>query len=59
MASKIDLFQLVKEIRNMNYRQKLYKVLKTELKALGYWRFKKRGDTTKAYKMGFGKHRSL
>ena len=59
MASKLDLFQLVKEIRNMNYRQKIYKVLKQELTSLGYWRVKGRGDAKKGYQLGWGKHREL
>jgi len=49
--TKIDLTQLVIEIRSMNYRRKLFKVLKRELKALGYWKDKPRGDPAKGYKM--------
>jgi hypothetical protein len=43
MATKIDLEQLVIEIRKINIQQKLYVVLKRELSKLGYWKNKPRG----------------
>jgi len=47
--TKIDIEQLRKEIRTMNRRQLLYKVLKEELGRLGYWKLRARGDPVKAY----------
>lgn len=38
MATKIDIPQLRKEIRNMTPDQTIYQVLRDELKRLGYWR---------------------
>jgi len=47
--TKIDLDQLRREIRQMNRRQALYKVLKEELGRLGYWKLRARGDPVKAF----------
>ena len=49
MATKIDLEQLRKEIRELNRSKILYKVLKDELSKRGYWKNQKRGDPVKAY----------
>ena len=49
MATKIDLEQLGKEIRELNRSKLLYRVLKEELSRLGYWKNQKRGDPVKAY----------
>jgi len=49
MASKIDLEQLRIEIRGMRRYHRLYKVLKEELVARGYWKLHSRGDPMKAY----------
>ena len=46
---KIDIEQLVKEIRQLERHQLLYRVLKRELTVLGYWRNKQRGDPAKGY----------
>ena len=43
MAKKIDIEGLREVIKGMNRRQKLYKLLKKELSALGYWRNRPRG----------------
>ena len=39
----IDLDQLRLAIRDMNRKQELYRVLRDELSALGYWKQQKRG----------------
>ena len=49
MTIKIDLEQLKIEIRSMNRQQLLYKVLKSELTTLGYWKNKQRGNPKKGY----------
>ena len=41
--TKIDLEQLTVEIRELNPRKSLYKVLKEELGKLGHWKNLKRG----------------
>jgi len=41
--AKIDIEQLAKELRNLERHKILYKVLKQELSALGYWKNKPRG----------------
>lgn len=56
MGSKINLEQLILEIRNLQRWQPLYKVLKRELLAKGYWKLRKRGNPSKAYYFGWGKH---
>lgn len=40
----IDLDELGRAIRKLNRQQPLYKVLKTELGNLGYWRDRPRGS---------------
>jgi hypothetical protein len=49
--TKIDLEQLRKEIRELNSRKSLYRVLKEELSKIGYWKQKPRGNPSKGYKM--------
>jgi len=42
-VSKVNLIQLSFEIRGLERHQSLYRVLKSELSRLGYWKNKKRG----------------
>jgi len=49
MATKLDLEQLRKEIRELNRSKLLYRVLKQELSRLGYWKNQGRGDPVKAF----------
>lgn len=58
MSSKINLGQLRKELQNLQYWQPLYKLLKRELTAKGYWRLLKRGKPEKGYRAGWGKRRN-
>jgi len=46
----IDLEELRQGIRGMTGRQKLYKALKEELSALGYWKMKPRGKPYDGYR---------
>lgn len=39
----IDLEELKREIRTMSVRTQLYKLLKTELSARGWWKNRRRG----------------
>lgn len=48
--TRIDLEQLATEIRNLDRRQRLYRVLKAELSKLGFWRIKPRGNPSAGYK---------
>lgn len=48
--TKIDLTQLIKEIRHLERHQKLYRILRDELMKLGRWRIKPRGNPSKGYK---------
>ena len=48
--TKINLEQLSQEIRVMNRTHALYRVLRDELKLLGFWKYRKRGDPSKGYK---------
>ncbi len=57
MRKRVDLEQLREELRNLHYWQPLFKLLKDELDKLGYWRNKTRGNPSKGYKAGWGKHR--
>ncbi|HUW45602.1 MAG TPA: hypothetical protein VMW50_07370 [Dehalococcoidia bacterium] len=41
--AKIDINQLTKELRKLERHQRLYRVLKKELSALGYWKNRQRG----------------
>jgi len=45
----IDLKELRVAIQNMTYQQGLYKILRDELKAKGYWRSKPRGNPKLGY----------
>jgi len=47
----IDLKELRVAIQNMTYQQGLYKVLRDELKAKGYWRTLKRGNPKLGYQV--------
>lgn len=49
----IDLEELRQGIRGLTDRQKLYKVLKEELSALGYWKMKPRGNPYDGYRKSF------
>ena len=49
--TKLDLNQLKLEIQNLKYDQKLYKVLKDELSAIGHWKAKPRGNPAKGYRI--------
>lgn len=41
--------QLVKEIRQLERHQLLYRILKRELSLLGYWQNRQRGNPAKGY----------
>lgn len=41
--TKLDLDRLKYELHNMTFQSSLYKILKSELTLLGYWKNKKRG----------------
>ena len=45
----INLKQLTEEIRTMNRQNALYRVLRDELTALGFWRQRPRGNPSKGY----------
>jgi hypothetical protein len=45
----IDTEELRLEIRHMTQQQRLYRVLRDELTALGYWRRLPRGDPRAGY----------
>jgi len=47
----MNLEELRQAIRTMTPRQQLYKVLREELSALGYWKNKPRGNPAKGYQM--------
>jgi hypothetical protein len=49
VATKIDLAQLRKEIRELNRSKALYRVLKEELTIIGHWKNNPRGDPKKAW----------
>ncbi len=49
--TKLDFGQLRKEIRELNSRKELYRLLKEELGKLGHWKQKARGDPVKAFRM--------
>lgn len=55
MSNKIDYEQLRQEIRTMQRWSPLYKLLKTELGLLGFWKNRKRGDPHKGYTKGMGR----
>jgi len=54
-VSKIDIDRLRIEIREMNRWNVLYKALKEELSAIGYWREKPRGNPSKGGKASWAK----
>lgn len=45
------LKQLEKDLKNLEYHQRLYKLLRDELNRLGHWRNKPRGNPSKGYKV--------
>ena len=45
----IDLKELRLAVQNMTYQQGIYKVLRDELKTLGYWKTKPRGNPKLGY----------
>ncbi len=47
--TSLPLDQLRLEIRGMTARHALYRVLRDELRARGYWRARRRGNPAKAY----------
>ena len=47
--SRLNIEQLVKEIKQLERHQVLYRVLKQELSLLGYWKNRQRGDPAKGY----------
>lgn len=49
--SRLDLKQLIIELRQLERHQILYRILKTELTKLGFWKNKPRGNPSKGYKM--------
>lgn len=49
MGSKIDFEQLRVEIRDLNNRKQLYRVLKEELTKIDHWKQQRRGDPAKAF----------
>ena len=51
MDKSIVTKHLAQRIRSMTLRTKLFKLLKTELSVLGYWRNKPRGDSAKGYEV--------
>ena len=48
-GSQLDLDRLALEIKEMQYWHPLFKVLKRELSALGYWRNRERGNPQLGY----------
>jgi len=55
--SKLDLEQLRLEIRALNNRKTLYKVLKEELTKIDHWKQQQRGNPIKAFRSrGKDKH---
>jgi len=49
--SKVDIEQLREGIRVMTRHHLLYRVLKEELSARGWWKNKERGNPQKAYRV--------
>jgi hypothetical protein len=56
--TKIDIDRLRLEIQNMNRWNVLYKALKQELGALGYWKELPRGNPSKAGKISWAKRKN-
>ncbi len=44
------LKQLEKDLKTLEYHQRLFKLLKVELDNLGYWQNRPRGNPSKGYK---------
>lgn len=51
VMTRINLVQLRKEIKVMRRTHALYRVLRDELKLLGFWRMRPRGDPAKGYRL--------
>ena len=49
--TKIDLEQLDKELQVLKRHQPLYRIIRDRLKELGHWRYLKRGDPKKGFKL--------
>lgn len=49
--TKLNFEQLKAEIRTLNNRKALYRLLKEELSKIGHWKQKARGDPVKGYSM--------
>ena len=50
----VDIEKLRQEIRSMTRKQVLYRVLRDELSALGYWKAKARGNPQEGYRLAKG-----
>ena len=48
MNKKDFIDTLIREIKQMSRRSKVYQILKQELSIFGYWKNKKRGNPVKA-----------
>jgi hypothetical protein len=55
----MELDSLRAAIRSMTPRTQLFKVLKEELTALGYWRNKPRGNPAKGFKVMKGEKNEI
>ena len=53
---KIDLCELRLAIRNLKYYHPLFRLLREELSALGYWKSLPRGDPRKGYDVAHSKY---
>jgi hypothetical protein len=51
LRTHLDYDRLRLEIQNMNRQKMLYKILKEELSALGFWKNRVRGNPKLGYKM--------
>jgi len=54
--NKANLDKLREEIRVMTNQTGLYRLLKDELSALGYWKNRKRGNPAKGYQKMIDTH---
>lgn len=52
----INLKELRQDIRAMNSRKRIYRVLKEELSLLGHWKNRPRGNPKKGYAVSKGKN---
>jgi hypothetical protein len=57
MMTKEEIERLRLKIQNMTPQQGLFKMLKEELSAKGYWRNLPRGNPLKGFSVGWGKHK--